>query len=63
MYGITDNAVTDSVIIVHRNDRIYGVYTEPQLAINRMRLEEKNRGLDGCMDTRVYITEKEIDNQ
>ena len=48
------------VYVVYR-DTIYGVYTVESAAINMWRLAEKNRGLDGNPDTRVFITTIELD--
>ena len=48
------------IYIVHKNDTIYGVFSNKIDALVLELETIKNLGLEGYMDTKVYLTEKEI---
>jgi len=47
--------------IVHRDDKIYGAYTSEEDAYEKQHLVRVNLGLDGYNDTRVFVTEVNLD--
>ena len=49
------------VYIVYRDTVIYGVYTTESAAIDMWKHAEKERGLAGFNDIRVWIEEKLLD--
>ena len=56
----SENEVKIMKVYVVYRDVVYGVYTTPKAAINVQRQAEKNRGLDGNPDTRVFIDTVEL---